>query len=51
MKILATVILLTGTAVFAFAGSPVPEIDANAATAGVAIVIGGLLVVRARRKQ
>jgi len=51
MKMLAMLILLSGTSAFAFAGSPVPEIDANAATAGVAIVLGGLLVFRARRKQ
>ena len=51
MKILATVILLVGTATFASATFVVPEIDANSATAGVAIVVGGLLVLRARREK
>ena len=51
MKILATLIVLTGTATFAFAGTPVPEIEGNSAAAAVALVSGGLLVLRARRKK
>ena len=53
MKLFTTVILLAGTATFAFAGglTEVPEIDANSAAAAVALVSGGLLVLRARRKK
>jgi hypothetical protein len=51
MKTLAALILLTGTATFAFAGDVVPEIDANSAVAAIAIVSGGLLVLRARRRR
>ena len=51
MKILAIVILLVGTATFASATFAVPEIDSNSATAGAAVVIGGLLVLRARREK
>ena len=51
MKILVAVILLTGTAGFLLAGEPVPEIDANSAAAAVALVSGGLLILRGRRKK
>ena len=51
MKTLATLILLAGTATFAFGGTSVPEIDANSAAAAIAIASGGLLVLRARRKR
>ena len=51
MKILATLILLAGTATFAFGTIVVPEIDANSATAAVALVSGGLLVLRGRRRK
>jgi len=49
--ILATLILLTGMATFAFAGNEVPEIDANSAVAAVALVSSGILVLRSRRKK
>lgn len=52
MKALSTLILLTGTATLALAGfNVVPEIDANSATAAVALVSGALLLVRGRRKK
>ena len=53
MKALATLILLFGgTATLAFAGfNAVPEIDSNSATAAIALVTGGLLVSRRRRKR
>jgi hypothetical protein len=51
MRTLATLILLAGTATFAFAGGNVPEIDANSAGAAIAIVSGGLLILRARRRR
>jgi hypothetical protein len=51
MKTVSTLILLAGTATFAFGGFPVPEIDANSAVAAVALVSGGLLVLRGRRRK
>ena len=51
MKIVSAVILLVGLAGAALAGAEVPEIDANSATAAIALVSGGLLVLRGRRKQ
>jgi putative effector of murein hydrolase len=51
MKTLAALILLTGTATFAFGAAAVPEIDANSAAAAIALVMGGLLVMRARREK
>lgn len=43
-------LLLTATA-FAFAGgTPVPEIDGNTAASALALVSGGLLILRGRRK-
>ena len=51
MKTLATLILLLGTATFAFAEVVAPEIDANSAAAAAALVSGGLLVLRSRRKK
>jgi len=52
MKTLATFMLVAGTATFAFAGgTSVPEIDANSAAAAIAIVSGGLLVLRARGRK
>jgi len=52
MKTLATFMLLAGTATFAFGGPfAVPEIDANSSTAAFALVSGGLLMLRARRRK
>jgi len=51
MKTLAALIVLTGTATLAFGAVVVPEIDANSAVAAVALVTGGLLVMRSRRKK
>jgi LPXTG-motif cell wall-anchored protein len=54
MKTLTTLIFLAGTATVALAGptaAPVPEIDANSVAAAVALVSGGLLVLRGRRKK
>jgi hypothetical protein len=45
-------LILLGTATFAFAGTaPVPEIDGNTAASAVALVSGGLLILRGRRKK
>jgi hypothetical protein len=52
MKQLGLVVILLGTASFAFAGSvTVPEIDANSAASAFALIGGGLLVLRARRNR
>ena len=51
MKSLATSILLAGTATYAFGLNVVPEVDANSAAAGIALVSGALLVLRGRRKK
>jgi len=51
MRILGTLIVLLGVASSAFGGEVVPEIDANSAVAAIALVSGGLLVMRARRKK
>jgi len=43
---------MLGCASFAFAGSTVvPEIDAKSAVSAVALVSGGLLVLRSRGKK
>ena len=52
MKAFGTLVILLGAASFAFAGTPaVPEVDGNTAAAAVALVSGGLLVLRGRRKK
>jgi|KBSMisStaDraftv2_1062788.scaffolds.fasta_scaffold447036_3 hypothetical protein len=52
MKTLTTLILLAGTATFAFGQTaPVPEIDGNSAMAAIALVSGALLVIRGRRRK
>jgi len=56
MKLLSTLIstltLLLGLTTFAFGGiADVPEIDGNSAVAAVAMVAGGMLVIRGRRKN
>ena len=51
-KLLGLTLLLIGAASFAFA-TPVaaPEIDGASATTAIALLSGGLLVLRARRKK
>ena len=45
-------LLIVGSAGFAFAGlNPTPEIDASAGGAALALLSGGLLVLRARRRK
>jgi hypothetical protein len=51
MKMAAVMIVLLGTASFSFAGVSTPEIDANSAASAIALVSGGLLVLRGRRKK
>jgi len=49
MKIAGTILLLIGMSGFAFAGTGVPEIDPAAGVSALALLSGGLLVIRARQ--
>jgi hypothetical protein len=52
MKTIGTMIMLFASASFAFAGqNPTPEIDANMAGSALALISGGLLVLRSRRNK
>jgi len=51
MKMAAVMIVLLGTASFSFAGVSTPEIDVNSGASAIALVSGGLLVLRGRRKK
>ena len=51
MKSIGALILLLGMASFAFGQVQVPEIDASSAVTAVALLSGGLLVLRGRRKK
>ncbi|MGH9557709.1 MAG: hypothetical protein ACRD30_00615 [Bryobacteraceae bacterium] len=45
-------LLLMGASSFAFAGmAPSPEIDPSAAAGAVALLLGGVAVLRARRRK
>lgn len=50
-RLTGTVALLLGSACFAFAGFVTPEIDASSGAAALALLSGGLLVLRSRRKK
>ncbi|HLK17577.1 MAG TPA: LPXTG cell wall anchor domain-containing protein [Bryobacteraceae bacterium] len=51
-RITAFAFILIGTAGFAVAGGPVvPEIDPAMGIGALALLSGGLLVIRARRKK
>jgi len=52
MRVLGVSLLLLGLAGSAFAGVPaVPEIDGSTVVASIALVAGGLVVLRARKRQ
>ena len=51
IKLIAVSMLLAGSAICAFAGTPVPEVDAPSGIAVLALVSGGLLVLRGRRRK
>ena len=52
MRILVgTGILLLGTTGFLLAGTTTPEIDASSGAAALALLSGGLIVLRARRRK
>ncbi len=50
MKILGMLVTFLAMTLFAYAVTPVPEIDANSVATGIALVSGALLVARGRRK-
>ena len=52
MKLLGFAMIMAASASFAFASAvPVPEIDANSAVSVVALIGGGMLILRGRRKR
>ncbi|MEO5924072.1 MAG: hypothetical protein ABIR70_09615 [Bryobacteraceae bacterium] len=51
MKHIGTLVILLATSTYAFAGVSTPEIDGNTAGAAIALVSGGLMVLRGRRKR
>lgn len=52
MKLIGTITVLLAMATFASAGvQAVPEIDGSSAVSAVALIAGGVLVVRSRRKK
>jgi len=50
MKTFGRIVIFLGATTFAFAGNVAPEIDGNTAASAVALISGGLLVLRGRRK-
>lgn len=51
-KVLGMVLLIVGTSAALMAGTVnVPEIDASTGVSAVAILAGGILVLRSRRKK
>ena len=51
MRILGLALILAGIAGSALAGQVAPEIDGATASAAVALVAGGLIVLRARKRK
>jgi hypothetical protein len=51
MRVIGLTMLLLSIAVYALAGNPAPEIDASSGVAAVALLSGGLLVLRTRRRK
>jgi hypothetical protein len=52
IRVIALSLFFVGAASLAFAGaSPAPEIDASSAIGAVALLGGGVLVLRARRRS
>jgi hypothetical protein len=50
-KFVGLSIIFLGASISAFAGDPTPEIDASTGAAAIALVSGGLMVLRSRRKK
>ena len=51
MKQFGWLVLVLGVVSNAFAGTTAPEIDGNSAVAAIALVSGGLMVIRSRRRK
>ena len=51
MKTTGLILILLGIAGAAFAGNPVPEIDANSGMAAFALISGGMVVLWGRRRN
>ncbi len=52
MKIVGMMLLIVGTVAVASAQvAPAPEIDANSAVTGLALLSGTLLILKSRRKK
>jgi hypothetical protein len=52
MRFLALTLLLTGSAISAMAGGVlVPEIDASSGASALALVSGGVLILRSRKNR
>ncbi len=51
MKLLGLTVILAGMATTAMAGITVPEVDASTGAAALALLAGGVLVLRGRRKK
>ena len=51
MKVFGLAVALLGVASAAFAGTTGPEIDAATGAAAVALLAGGILVLRGRRRK
>ena len=51
-KVLGMALMIVGASSALMAGTPaVPEIDASTGASAIAIIAGGILVLRARRKK
>jgi len=51
MRLFGVTVLLVSTAGFVLAGTTAPEIDPSSGAAAFALLAGGLMVLRARRKK
>ena len=50
-RIFGLAVMVVGLATVLMAGNPTPEIDASTGVAAVALLAGGILVLRGRRKK
>jgi MYXO-CTERM domain-containing protein len=50
-KLIGFALLLAGSAGFLFAGNTAPEIDPSSGAAALALLSGGLIVLRSRRRS
>lgn len=49
-KVFGMMLLVAGVAGVVLAGNPSPEIDSTSAAGAIALISGGLLVIRGRKK-